>query len=366
MIEVKEGSERSLININEELEAIVEYCKNNIQGWKDVSFSNNTGKNGPAFRHFVLQSLEAGINDCKYFFDSFDITMENIYKKEEERLAFIDKETGIKEAGYMDGLYKTLSTISYAIDNINRQAKGPDNWNFSKRTDKAINKIKKMFKNLDDLTPIGYKNEENYQDYDGMNFNPIELKKHFNGHEFQAARATSFPERIHWSNVQYDVVAQGGSKLNSLFQAIYAQGMGIAENNNTLIISNTIDNLYNKYKEKPIMAEQIDINDISHKHDVFEVLAQYQKNKLDKKPPVTNSEFYEKLEKIKKEQEAEIERYKKMSPHEIQKEKEELKNIRKKRAIEIIKNKNEELDEIIEEENIIINSMLKNKKRNKP
>lgn len=365
MIEAKEGSERSLVDINNELEAIVEYCKNNIQGWENVSLSNDTGKNGPAFRYFVLRALEAGVNDCKYFFDAFDITMENINKKEEERLAFIEKQTGVKSAGYMDGLYQTLSSISYDLDTISRQAKGYQNWNFLKKSKKALNEIKKIFKNLDELTPTGYKNDEDYEDYEGMDFDPSELSKHFKGHEFQTVRTATFPERIHWSHVQYDVVGQGSTKLKSLFQAIYAQGMGIADNNNTFIISNAIDNLYNKYKESPIMPAKIDLSDISYEHAVLEVLVKYQKNKPNQQRPITELELHEKLEKIRKEQNAKKERHKNMTPEEIQNEKEELHKIRTKRAIEITKNSIKDDIENIEKEDKNINSILKNKKRNK-
>lgn len=351
-----------LVDVSEEHNAIFDYCKKHMTGWKNITMDNGTGGNGQAFRYFILLALEAGIKDTRYFFDEHQITYSNIYSKEKERSALIEKETGLKYAVYHDSLYKTLGFISRTIESINRNVKGYSNWNFSKRSDSALSKVSKHFLNLDKLTPVGYKPDEEYEDYDGMGHNMSKFHDDFKGYEYSGSRSIPFPERVHWCNVQYDVTCQGSSKIKSIFQAIYAQGMGLSENNNTYILDNALDNLYEKYKDSPISATPIDISELYYEHEVLEAVVKHEKSKNENKKYMSNEELKNTLndmqEKIKEEQK----RHASMTPEEIEKEKEDIRKENKKKMQEMLERKSvDEMDKEFENEEKIISTLIKNK-----
>lgn len=344
MKEAPSGKDRIFIEKESEIQAIVDFLKSTWVGIENLKYSDPSENTGvePIYR-LVEMSLDMGVDDAAGWIDDFEVGYETSNDLGDKRGEFLKAIKGLEDVYDYDYLERFLGGFGRYVGEVCKRTKGYPYWDYSAMSGSALNKVQQVFDGIDDLKPKEYAKEEaNYDDFDGMEYDSKAWCALFNGYDISAVRSYPLPDSLHWSHVMYSERCQGLSIPKTLVSTIYSHGLGLAENNNTVLIKQKLTEFAEGKIDQPFNRKALDISELKENPllaIVFEVY-EYEKSVMGKRFYDFMKEYTEEdVEKVK-------ENIRKRRENPVDPE------AQKKRAMEITKKLLEKLDREDKDESI--------------
>lgn len=222
------NQDKTPVDFNKEVAAITEYLSTR---WTPL----------PNMAELVLAAAVQGWYNARGWLDRFTLDAP-CRARLQERQALFDlhlSEDSAALARWYDVGCRYLDELPGMVELLRETAMDMDGrWDFEKRSKALFRNLAERFPGLAQLRPHGWDElYANYTDFAGMeeycNSQQQADEAAFGGTLITGALSPSFPTRVALPYVMYDQVCQGRSAALTLVSAIYAQFLGLREQENT-------------------------------------------------------------------------------------------------------------------------------------
>lgn len=195
-----------------------------------------------------------------------------------------------------DGIYKIGFNIYFSLSDVHEAIMS--DWDYEKRTNSVRAKICKEIENLDNIKPVGWDElKKDYKDFQGMEEYCEKQQRldemDFAGHRFDVI-APSYPSRIACPYVMYDEVCQNRKAYFSLIGSIFAQGLSVAEHNNSIEIAKDLENILEEIKKPEYYKDIVYDIDLSSlvKNKITKTILAFVDSKIKSELTIDENNFY--------------------------------------------------------------------------